>query len=297
MIAVALALAGAIGLGSTAVSGRAGMTVIHPYATIAVSLVVGFIATLIVILLVASSDLWNVPLSVLTWIAAVGLVHFALGRSLGYLSVNIIGPSRTALFISTQAPFAAFLAIAFTGEPLRPMIAVGTAAVVVGLMLASGDSLTQGWRADRRYLLGCLAALASGAGMGLGFVLARKTVGLYDSPMVISGLSMLAAIMVVVPAVALAAARIPAVRSYDTRAMSFVVLSGLTSVVASLGQFFALQRGDVVIVAPIMATFPLWTLLLSHIFIARLEQITLRLVIGSLFAVAGVIAVALGGQL
>lgn len=105
---------------------------------------------------------------------------------------------------------------------------------------------------------------------------------------------MLAAIVVVVPAVAVAAARSPAVRSYDRKAMGFVVLSGLTSVVASLGQFFALQRGDVVVVAPIMATFPLWTLLLSHIFIARLEQITLRLVIGALFAVAGVIAVALG---
>ena len=297
MIAVVLSLVGAIGLGATAVSGRAGMTKIHPYATIAISLVVGFLATLVVVLVVAFSDLWNVPLSVLPWIAAVGLVHFALGRSFGYLSLNVIGPSRTALFISTQAPFAAFIAIAFTGESFRPAIAIGTAAVVVGLMLASGDSLTQGWRADRRYLLGCLTALASGAGMGLGFVLARKTVGLYDSPMVISSLSMLAAILVVVPVVALAAARSRAVRSYDPRSMSFVVLSGLTSVVASLGQFFALQRGDVVVVAPIMATFPLWTLLLSHAFIARLERVTPRLVAGALLAVVGVIAVALGGQL
>ena len=46
-----------------------------------------------------------------------------------------------------------------------------------------------------------------------------------------------------------------------------------------------------------MATFPLWTLLLSHIFIARLERITLRLVTGAMLAVGGVIAVALGGQL
>ena len=51
------------------------------------------------------------------------------------------------------------------------------------------------------------------------------------------------------------------------------------------------------VVAPIIATFPLWTLMLSHIFIAGLEGITLRLVIGAFLAVGGVIAVALGGQL
>ena len=66
------------------------------------------------------------------------------------------------------------------------------------------------------------------------------------------------------------------------------------SIVARL---FAVQQADVVIVAPILATFPLWTLLLSHVFIARLEQITLRLTLGTLVTVAGVVAVVLGGQL
>ena len=64
-----------------------------------------------------------------------------------------------------------------------------------------------------------------------------------------------------------------------------------------MAQLFAVQRADVVIVAPILATFPLWTLLLSHIFISRLEQITVRLIIGTVITVAGVIAVVLGGQL
>ena len=79
--------------------------------------------------------------------------------------------------------------------------------------------------------------------------------------------------------------------------MSFVGLSGLSTTVSIVAQLFAVQRADVVIVAPILATFPLWTLLLSHIFIARLEQITLRLTIGAIVTVAGVIGVAVGGQL
>ena len=297
MTAVALSLLAAIGLATTAVSGRAGMPRVHPVTTVGVTLVVGTAGVLLAALVVEKSELWSVPKAVIPWIAAVGVLHFAVGRSSGYISVNAIGASRTALFITTQAPIAAFLAIVFIGEPLRPLVAAGTAAVVVALLLASGDSLTQGWRTDRMYLLGCLMALAAGAGQGGGIVLAKKTVGLYDSPLTISGLSMLAALLVIVPAVAIAAARYPALRSFDARSMSLILLSGLTSIVASVGQFLAVQRGDVVVVAPIMATFPLWTLLLSHIFIARLERITLRLVTGAMLAVGGVIAVALGGQL
>ena len=79
--------------------------------------------------------------------------------------------------------------------------------------------------------------------------------------------------------------------------MGWIGVSGLSTTVSIVAQLFAVQRADVVIVAPIMATFPLWTLLLSHIFISRLEEITLRLIIGAVVTVAGVVAVALGGQL
>ena len=294
MIAVGLAFLSAIGLASTAVSSRIGMQGVHWINATGVSLVVGFLITLLLGLAVSYSDLISVPLAVLPWIMGFGVVHFAIGRTAGFIAIDIIGASRTALFITTQAPIAAFIAIVFTGESLRPLVAVGTAAVVLALVLASGDSLTRGWRTDRRYLLGCVTALFSGASMGGGFVLSKQAVAIFDSPLVVSSLSMLAALLFVVPVVAVAATRYPSVRSYDRKSMGFVLLSGLTTAVAGGGHVFAVQRGDVVVVAPIIATFPLWTLLLSHIFIARLERITLRLVVGALFAVVGVIAVTLG---
>ena len=79
--------------------------------------------------------------------------------------------------------------------------------------------------------------------------------------------------------------------------MGFIVLSGLSTTVSTVTQLFAVQRASLVIVAPILATFPLWTRLLSKIFIADLEATTLRIVIGAVLAVVGVIAVSLGGQL
>ena len=43
-------------------------------------------------------------------------------------------------------------------------------------------------------------------------------------------------------------------------------------------------RTDAVIAAPIPATFPTWTLLPSHAFIARLERITPQLAMGALLS-------------
>ncbi len=296
MVAVALSLFSAISLGSGAVSGRASLVGIHPVALIGVALVVGFVLVSIVDLLLDPSNLFQAPLAALPWVAAFGLVQFAVGRSSAYSGLGIIGAPRMALFISTQVPFAALFAVAFFGESLNPTVAAGTVAVIAGLLLASGDSLTQGWRTDRRYLFGCLASLVSGAATGASTVLAKQTVGVYDAPLAIASLGMLAAMIVVVPAVGFMAVRDPAVRTFDWRHLGLAGLSGTSTTVSIVAQIFAVQRADVVVVAPILATFPLWTLLLSHLFIARLEQITLRLTAGAVVTVVGVIVVALGGR-
>ena len=297
MAAIALSLLAAIGLGGGAVSARGAMPGVHPFTTIIVSLLVGLVGVSVVALAFAFSDFRDMPQAALPWILVVGVVQFAGGRSPGYLGVNSIGASRTALFISAQAPFAAFFAIAFTGEVLRPLVAVVTVGVVAALLLASGDSLTQGWRTDRRYLIGCLTALAAGAAMGGSTVLAKKTLEVYGSPLTVTVLSMTVAMVILFPAFGAVAARNPAIRTFDWRSMGLVSVSGISSTIAIVAQFLAVQRADVVVVVPILATFPLWTLLLSHLLIARLEQITLRLTIGALLAVAGVVAVALGGSL
>ena len=296
MLAVALSLLSAASLGNGAVSGRAGMQGVHPIGVIGVALVVGFAGVSVAALVLNPADFLGIPQVALLWIVVFGLVQFVVGRSSAYTSMSIIGASRVSLFISTQVPFAAFFAIAFRGESLGPLVTVGTLAVMLGLLLASGYTLTQGWRTDRRYLAGCLAGLTAGAATGGSTVLAKQAVSVYDSPLVISALGMLAAMFLVLPVVGLIAARNPAIRTFQWKPMGFVAISGLSTTVSIVAQLFAVQRADVLIVAPILATFPLWTLLLSHVFIARLEQITLRLTAGAFVTVAGVIAVVLGGQ-
>ena len=94
MVAIALSLLAAVCLGGGAVSARAAMPGVHPFTTIVVSLVVGFVGVLIVVLVFAYSELAEVPQRVLPWILVLGVVQFVGGRSLGYLSVSSIGASR-----------------------------------------------------------------------------------------------------------------------------------------------------------------------------------------------------------
>jgi len=59
-----------------------------------------------------------------------------------------------------------------------------------------------------------------------------------------------------------------------------------------LFSYIALQHGQVTQIAPILASFPLFTFLLSAIFLHG-ERVTLRLAAGVLMTVAGVIAMTL----
>ena len=213
------------------------------------------------------------------------------------VAINIVGASRTYLFIAAQAPFAAFFAIAFTGEALRPLVVVGAVGVVIALMLAQ-RRLTDPRLAHRPPLLGGILGWAGVGGIHGRGHRSRQAVprhlrlpsgdnlaqyaGSPHNPHTPMGA---------------AAARNPAIREFDRKSLAFIVLCSLSTVTTITSQFFAVQRADVVVVAPLLVTFPLWTLLLSHIFIARLERITLQLIVGALLAVAGVIAVSLGGQL
>jgi drug/metabolite transporter (DMT)-like permease len=56
----------------------------------------------------------------------------------------------------------------------------------------------------------------------------------------------------------------------------------------------ALAHGRVVIGSPIVATTPLFSLLISLIFLRGKEQLTGRTILGTLSVIAGTVAIALG---
>jgi len=71
-------------------------------------------------------------------------------------------------------------------------------------------------------------------------------------------------------------------------------LSGVFEALGALLTLMALTTGRVVIVSPIVATTPLFSLLISQIFLRGKEKITAITVLGTVAVVAGTIAIALG---
>ena len=54
------------------------------------------------------------------------------------------------------------------------------------------------------------------------------------------------------------------------------------------------SRAPIIVVSPIISAQPVISLALAHVFLQKLERITLPLVLGTLLVVGGVVAIALG---
>ncbi len=297
MTAIGLSILAAFGFGSASVFARSALQGITLLPAIWLSLVVSFLLSGALALAFAFEDLDKLSLAAFGWVIALALIQNFGGRSQNYMAINIIGASRASLFFATQAPFSALLALVFLGESVTVPVVLGTVAVVAGLLAASGDSLLEGWRTERKFLLGYLLALSAGAAYGSTNIVFKKAAEQLDSPLVITALSLLVGLALLFPFTARSVGHAPRSMAANRDSLRFVVLAGLAAGVGVNALYFALQRADVVIVGPIVAANPLITVLLAHLFISRLEQVTLRLAAGTVLAVGGVILVALSDQL
>jgi len=303
MAAVAFSILAAFGFASSAVLSRQGLQAVFPLPGVMVSLIFSFLFTGIMALLFAFSDIGSIPQAALLWILGLGIVNYFGGRTQNFLSVNLIGASRASLFVASQAPFAALFAVAFTGESLHLLVGLGTVGVVGGLIFASGTSILEGWRGDKIFVLGYLMALGAGASYGATNVMAKQTLEVFDSPLVITMLSMLVGMLVLAPLVGASTVHSGVHRekgqgfSKNLWSLRWVALAGIASGIAVISLYFAVQRADVVVISPIVSSSPLITLFLAHVFLTRLERVTKRLLFGALLTVGGVVLVVIGSQL
>ena len=152
--------------------------------------------------------------------------------------------------------------------------------------------MTQVATTRRRLLLGYSAALAAAFCYGSVALVAQKIVDDYSSPMVGTAFSMLLGTMIVGALFHRhALADLPIA---PRRAWVYVALAGCAGTWGVSFWFLAFTRAPVVLVAPLVGTSPLVSILLTHLFLQRLERITLRVVLGALLVLVGVALIAVG---
>lgn len=217
--------------------------------------------------------------------AVVGLIRPALSTMLATSSIKIMGPTLTSSLTAVTPIFGAFFAILILGERLTLPLAIGTAAVVAGAIVAAWNP--KGFK--RTWPLWALA-------LPLGASLVRATghivtkYGLFEvaSP----SFAVLVGNTVSLGTTFLVFRRKGRPLLGMGRGQLWFVAAGVANALSLQFLNNALAVGDVVAVVPIVSATPVFTLLFGFFFFGR-ESITWRTVVTIALIVPGVILVAL----
>lgn len=230
----------------------------------------------------------------LGWIALMGAIAYPFARVLVSTAISMIGASRTAPVNSVQPVIALALAMAILGERPSLLVGVGTPMVVCGLVLVflsgSIDGATNNLLSTRK--LGYLLALCGASTFAIRDVISKHVVSGIAPPLVTAGFALAIGGLIL-----LTFTHRDVTNSLRRVPLKYIViccLAGVCQGLAVAALFQALSRAPVTVVSPISAGSPLITLVLSHIFLRRLESINVFLVAGTLLSVAGVVTVVLG---
>lgn len=140
--------------------------------------------------------------------------------------------------------------------------------------------------------LGYAISLGAGFGYGVGTYFASVAVRDYAPPLVASSYALLFGLIIMIGL--FHRSTFSDVRLVPTRGWVVVSLAGLAGAFGVVLLFWALTEAPVVVVSPITGINPLVAILLTHVFLQRLERVTKQTVLGGVLVVAGVALVAVG---
>jgi drug/metabolite transporter (DMT)-like permease len=195
-------------------------------------------------------------------------------------AVQAAGASRAGILFGMAPLFSALIAIVAFGEPLRWPLVGGTLLVVAG-----GVALA--WESERPVdyrAYGAALAVTVAVAFGLRDNIARGV----SENVAADALAQATALMLGASIVLLAnLLRQPSARSRLRAAFAPFASSAVVIALAQASLFEALDRARVTVVAPLVGTGVLWTVVFAAIFLGRSELVSRRLVVVALLVVAG----------
>ena len=148
--------------------------------------------------------------------------------------------------------------------------------------------------ANRSTLIGYAAGLSAAVSYGVAQTLGKHITTEYAPPIVATAFALLFGFIYV--SIMFSKHIATDLKKSSRKSFLFFGLSGVFSATGVLFMYFALSKAPLVVVSPILAINPLITLFLAHIFLNKLEKITLRTVLGTILVVLGVCVIALNGS-
>jgi drug/metabolite transporter (DMT)-like permease len=220
--------------------------------------------------------------------AAIGLFFPASLTLLAFASNRALGPVITSTLGNLAPLFSVALAVALLHEPLRAAQAAGLVTAVAGAVIISVTRPRDlgHWRS-----LALLLPLAAAFVRGVIPPIVKLGLEVWPSPLwaCLIGYTMSSLVVLAVQRVREGSfvAKAPA------SGLLWFAVTGISNGLATLTMFSAVRHGPITLVAPIVAVYPLVTVLLSKIMLKHIA-ITPRVVGGTMLTVAGVALVLAG---
>ncbi len=291
MFAILLAVLAAASWGFSAVLVRMGLRDVSTASGTLLSLAAGLVMTAVLAVTFEWSRLTGISLTAVLLFGVIGILNFPMGRYFNYMSMSHLGVGRSTPILASAPLFAIVVAVALTGEQLRVATAAGVVCILCGLYVTitapraeGATTVVAGGR--RQTLIGIAFGLGAALAYGSSQVLTRHTVSALAPPLVGAALA-LAWGTAGFSVFSLGSLRQRS--EHFWRGARFFMLAGLFSATGVLLMFSALRRGEVVVLSPVLATNPLFTLVFAALLLRGVERITSRVVIGALLVVGGVV--------
>jgi len=233
-------------------------------------------------------SLLSLTILIIAIFAAVGIMHFAIGRQLSYVAEKNIGANQAAPLISTQIVYSVLFAFLLLGESVNLEIIAGTALILGGdFLLEAKTSATKRGGSVRK---GYVAAILTSVLFGFSPLLIKAGLGLFDYYNSATFLAYVAALVFYV-ITRNSGKIILGVKNLPRYALIYYLIAGSLAAIGQLFRFSALTFAPVVIVIPILASHPIFTVMMTRGLARDYEVFHLRTVSAIIVVVAGAILV------
>jgi drug/metabolite transporter (DMT)-like permease len=223
------------------------------------------------------------------WLAAAGVIHFIVGRSLNLYLVQLVGANIASVVRRINPIVSVILGISLLGEPFSWPLAVGVLLIILGLTVSgmnpksfrNGERLFSGIPA-KAYLLG----LGVGLSWGTSPILVKLGLNGSGSPVAGAFISYAAATIIASTFLINRSKRM-SLANIEKGALGFFCLNALFGTVSQLMRYIALSLGPASVVSPIVSTSPIFLLAFSFIFNRKLEVFSPNVIVGIIVVVLG----------
>ena len=215
----------------------------------------------------------------------VGIFRPSLSANLSVAGIKYLGPTLSSTMSSTTPVFGAILGICLLGELFDWQLGLGTAGIIGAIFLLSSAKLklTSGWPIWALFL-----PIGSALIRALAHVFSK--IGMEDIPdpyfVGLVGFSVSALITVL----SLQVKRSSELIAWKSGSPYWFIIAGLAFASSIFTLNHALLAGQLTVVGPIIATTPLFSILLS-ILIFKREQFSLRLLVSICIVVSSVVLI------